>query len=258
MDRLNYTSKREKGKHLNYEERIKIETLSKIGMKSEKIAAEIGCSGRTIRRELAKGRTELLNSDLTTRTEYSADRGQKSHDYAATAKGAMLKIGKDYKLVKEIERLIIKEKMSPYAAAQSIKNSGKFTTVLSYKTIYNYIDLGLFPNLTNKHLPVKKNGKKRKYDEVRPAGNNEKGTSISRRAETVETREEFGHWEMDTVVGKKGTKQVLLVLTERKTRYEIVCKIKSKSQYCVVKELDKIERKMGAKKIPGNLQNNYL
>ena len=248
MDRLNYTAKRAKGQHLNYEERIKIETLSKIGMKSEKIAAEIGCSGRTIRRELAKGRTELLNSDLTTRTEYSADRGQKSHDYAATAKGAMLKIGKDYKLVKEIERLIIKEKMSPYAAAQSIKNSGKFTTVLSYKTIYNYIDLGLFPNLTNKHLPVKKNGKKRKYDEVRPAGNNEKGASISRRAETVETREEFGHWEMDTVVGKKGTKQVLLVLTERKTRYEIVCKIKSKSQYCVVKELDKIERKMGAKK----------
>ena len=53
---------------------------------------------------------------------------------------------------------------------------------------------------------------------------------------------------MDTVVGKKGTKQVLLVLTERKTRYEIVRKIKSKSQYCVVKELDKIERKMGAKK----------
>ena len=72
---------------------------------------------------------------------------------------------------------------------------------------------------------------------VRPAGNNEKGTSIRRRAETVEKREEFGHWEMDTVVGKKGTKQVLLVLTERKTRYEIVRKIKSKSQYCVVKEL---------------------
>lgn len=57
MDRLNYTAKRAKGQHLNYEERIKIEALNKIGMKSEKIAAEIGCSGRTIRRELAKGRT---------------------------------------------------------------------------------------------------------------------------------------------------------------------------------------------------------
>ena len=41
MDRLNYTAKRAKGQHLNYEERIKIEALSKIGMKSEKIAAEM-------------------------------------------------------------------------------------------------------------------------------------------------------------------------------------------------------------------------
>ena len=160
----------------------------------------------------------------------------------------MLKIGNDYKLVNEIERLIIKEKMSPYAVAQLIKNSGKFNTTISCKTIYNYIDAGLFPNLTNKHLPVKKETKKRKHDKVRSAINNSKGTSISKRAESVEKREEFGHWEMDTVVGKKGTKEVLLVLTERKTRQEIIRKIKSKSQYCVVKEIDKIERKMGAKK----------
>jgi len=51
---------------------------------------------------------------------------------------------------------------------------------------------------------------------------------------------------MDTVVGKKETNTVLLVLTERKTRQEIIRKIKSKSQYCVVKEIDKLERKMGA------------
>ena len=158
------------------------------------------------------------------------------------------KIGNDYKLVNEIERLIIKEKILPYAVAQLIKNSGKFNTTISCKTIYNYIDAGLFPNLTNKHLPVKKETKKRKHDKVRSAINNSKGTSISKRAESAEKREEFGHWEMDTVVGKKGTKEVLLVLTERKTRQEIIRKIKSKSQYCVVKEIDKIERKMGAKK----------
>ena len=76
MSHLNYTTKNRKGKHLNYEERIKIETLSKLGLKSEAIAKEIGCSGRTVRRELAKGKTELLNSDLTTRVAYSADIGQ--------------------------------------------------------------------------------------------------------------------------------------------------------------------------------------
>ena len=200
MSHLNDTTKNRKGKHLNYEERIKIEALSKIGMKSEKIAKEIGCSGRTVRRELAKGRTELLNSDLTTRVEYSADIGQKKHDYAATGKGPMLKIGNDFELVKEIEKLIIDEKMSPYAASETINSSGKFKTRISYKTIYNYIDAGLFPNLTNKHLPVKKNGKKQKHNKVRQAINNTKGISITERAASIDTREEQGHWEMDTVV----------------------------------------------------------
>lgn len=247
MERLNNNTKRRKGKHLNYEERIKIEALSKAGMKSERIAKEIGCSGRTIRRELEKGKVELLNSDLTTRIEYSADIGQQKHDYASTNKGPMLKIGNDYELVEEIERLIIEEKMSPYAVAETVNNSGRFKITISYKTIYNYIDEGLFPNLTNKDLPVKKSEKKRKHSRVRTATNNTKGTSISLRDESIDNRNEYGHWEMDTVVGKKGTNTVLLVLTERKTREEKIRKIKNKSQYCVVKELDKIERKIGSK-----------
>jgi len=247
MSQLHYNTKNEKGKHLNYEKRIKIETLSKLGLKSEAIAKEIGCSGRTIRRELAKGRTELLNSDYTTRIEYSADIGQQKHEYAGTGKGPRLKIGNDYKLVAYIEDKIIKEKMSPYAVAECIKKENFQTTICS-RTIYNYIDEGLFPHLTNKHLPVKKNVKKRKYDEVRKATNNSKGVSISERPEDIDTREEYGHWEMDTVVGKKGTNEVLLVFTERKTLQEIIRKMKSKSQYCVVKELDKLERKMGSKR----------
>ena len=239
MERLNNNTKIRKGKHLNYEERIKIETLSKAGMKSERIAKEIGCSGRTIRRELEKGKVELLNSDLTMRIEYSSDIGQQKHDYASTNKGPMLKIGNDYELVEE--------KMSPYAAAETVNHSGRFKITISYKTIYNYIDEGLFPNLTNKDLPVKKSEKKRKHSRVRTATNNTKGTSISLRDESIDNRNEYGHWEMDTVVGKKGTNTVLLVLTERKTREEKIRKIKNKSQYCVVKELDKIERKIGSK-----------
>ncbi len=152
MDRLNNNTKNEKGKHLTYEKRIKIEALSKAGMKSEEIGRQIGCSGRTVRRELQKGMVELLNSDLTTRKEYSADIGQQKHEYAGTGKGPRLKIGSDYALVKYIEEKIIDEKMSPYAVAENIKrNKERFGTTLSYKTIYNYIDQNLFPNLTNKH-----------------------------------------------------------------------------------------------------------
>lgn len=249
MVRLNNNTNERKGKHLNYEKRIKIEALSKAGLKSEEIGKQIGVSGRTVRRELKRGEVELLNSDYTTRKEYSADIGQQKHDYNGTAKGTALKIANDYELVEYIEKLIIEEKYSPYAAAERIKAEGeRFSTTISYKTIYNYIDKEIFPNLTNKHLPVKRTVKKRNYDTVRTAINNSKGTSISERNQEIETREEYGHWEMDTVVGKKKTSTVLLVLSERKTRQEMIFKMKSKSQYCVVKELDKLERKLGSKK----------
>lgn len=249
MDRLNNNTNKGKGKHLNYEKRLKIEALSKAGLKSEAIGVIIGCSGRAVRNELAKGKVVLLNSDLTTREEYSADIGEQKHRYAGTGKGPKLKIGNDYTLMAYIEDKIIKEKMSPYAAAECIKQEKeKFQTTICSKTIYNYIDEELFPHLTNKHLPVKKKGKKRNYDNGRTATNNKKGTSISERPKEIEERKEFGHWEMDTVVGKSGTKEVLMVMTERKTLNEIVRKIPSKSQYCIVKELDKMERKMGSKK----------
>lgn len=249
MEQINNNTNKGKGKHLNYEKRLKIEALSKAGLKSERIGEIIGCTGRAVRNELAKGKVELLNSDLTKRTEYSADVGQQKHEYAGTAKGPRLKIGNDYVLVEYIEKKIIEEKMSPYAVAELIKqNREQFKTKISYRTIYNYIDENLFPNLTNKHLPVKKNKNKRKNNNVRTATNNSRGTSISERPAEIENRTEYGHWEMDTVVGKKGTKEVLLVLTERKTLQEIVRKMKNKSEYCLVKELDKIERKLGSKK----------
>ena len=246
MSRLNNTTKTRKGKHLNYEDRIKIEALSKAGIKPKEIGELLGGrSERTIYRELKQGTVELLNSDLTVRKEYSADVAQQKHDYKGTAKGPGLKIANDYELVDFIEKEI-KEK-SPYAVAEEIKQDSKYKTKLCYKTIYNYIDQELFPTLTNKDLPVKKDGKKRNYHHIRTAITNAKGTSISDRPEDIDTREEYGHWEMDTVVGKQGTKTVLLVLTERKTRQEMIFKMASKSQECVVRTLDKLERKMGSK-----------
>ena len=248
MSHLNNTTKNRKGKHLNYEDRLKIEALSKAGIKPKEIGQLLGGrSERTIYREIKRGMVELLNSDLTIRKEYSADVAQQKHDYNGTAKGPGLKIANDYELVDFIEKEIREKKKSPYAVAEEIKRNGKFRTSICCKTIYNYIDEGLFPTITNKDLPVKKDGKKRNYHHIRTAITNAKGTSISERPEDIDKREEYGHWEMDTVVGKQGTKTVLLVLTERKTRQEMIFKIKSKSQECVVKALDKLERKLGSK-----------
>ena len=59
-------------------------------------------------------------------------------------------------------------------------------------------------------------------------------------------RDDFGHWEMDTVHGAQGkSKKVLLVLTERKTRKEIIFPIKGNKAAEVVKTLNRLERQFG-------------
>ena len=245
MGQEKYSTKERKGKHLNYEERIKLEALYRSGLRPSGIGFQLKRSKRTIERELAKGKVELLHSDLTTYETYSAELGQNEYDRRATAKGPALKIGKDHKLVDYIETSI-KSGYSPYATLQNIKNKGlKFDVEICLSTLYTYIDDGLFLTISNKDLPVKKDGKKRRYRKVRQAITNTKGTSISERPERVETREETGHWEMDCVVGKQGTKTVLLVLSERATRKELIFKMKNKTQDEVVGILSKLERKMG-------------
>lgn len=72
--------------------------------------------------------------------------------------------------------------------------------------------------------------------------------SIEERPEEAENKEFFGHWELDIVVGKLKTKSALMVMTERSKGIEIIRKIESKSQECIVRELDKIERKLGRKR----------
>ena len=63
----------------------------------------------------------------------------------------------------------------------------------------------------------------------------------------VEGREVFGHWEMDTVYsGKQTSKKALLVLTERKTRQEIIERMPDRTEESTIKALDRIERRFGA------------
>ena len=67
--------------------------------------------------------------------------------------------------------------------------------------------------------------------------------SIEYRPKEANTREEYGHWEGDLVIGKRKKGAVLFTLTERKTREEIIIKIASKEAEEVAKALDQIEKK---------------
>ena len=160
-------------------------------------------------------------------------------------KGPGLKIGKDHRLARYLEAAIKGGNRSPEAALGEIKAKGLvFDTEISVRTLYRYIDLGLFLGITNKDLPHKA-AKKRGYRRVR-AARAPKGLSIEQRPEEINSRETFGHWEMDTVQGIQKSRPRLLVLTERLSRHEIMIPIKTNTTESVVKALNTLERKYGA------------
>ena len=233
-------------KHLSFSDRLKIEAWQKVGTSPRTMADELGVHISTIYRELKRGEYEHLNSDYTTEQRYSPDIAEEKNQANLRAKGAPLKIGSDHEYAQYIEYKIRVEKYSPRAVLGEIKRKGvEFSTTISAPTLYRYIEQGVFLTITNDNLPVKRNKTEHRYRKVR-AARAPKGTSIEKRPVEISERSSFGHWEMDCVVGKKGTKKTFLVLTERYTRYEIIRIMKDHTAASVVKALDGIERSYGA------------
>ena len=244
MEQGNITVHNRKGKHLNEEERVVIERMSRAGRPALDIAEVLGRHPRTIERELVRGSVKHKDTELRVRTVYSSDRGQDVHDLNATAKGPELKLGKNMALVEFTRNRIVNHKESPDVVAFRMKNDGLSGAVCT-KTLYNYIDQGLIDGVSNETLWEKRLRSNRKHVLRRHRKTPGRRKSIEKRPEEVEQREEFGHWEIDLVVGPVGSKASLLTLVERKTRRLIVRKLPDKTNHSVLRALNGIERDYG-------------
>ncbi len=245
-----YNTKNKKFKQLTYKDRVKIETLyNDQHLNYTEIGKILEKHRTTISRDIKQGLVKNLTTDLIEIYVYSAEVAQRKNEENETAKGTNLKIGNDMKLAEFIEKEIKEEKSSPEVIAYKVKNS-KFSTTLCFKTIYNYIDKEILEverkDLVYGNYDKKEKEQKEESDYLKP---NKKGRTIHDRPENIDTREELGHWEMDLVEGLKGQKEpYLLVLSERKTRKEIIELIPNKSAESVGKALDRIEKELGVVK----------
>lgn len=246
MSQDNNNTKRKEYKHILENDRITIEQMLAAGCKIQEIARVIGCSSKTLKREIKRGSWERLNSDYTTTTVYSWDVAQRKHDEKGKNKGPYAKINNAPELQKYLEKKIKEEKFSPEAALNKIKENGlSFEIEVCTKTIYNNIDKGEIA-VTRKDL-LRVEGWKKNPQKKHKAANNLKGDSIENRSKKANEREEYGHWEIDLVVGRKGSKHVLLTLTERKTRQEIIRRLPNKKQKTILKAINALEREYGEK-----------
>lgn len=192
MSQVNNTTKERCWKQLSEKERYKIEALFEQGLSSAQIGAALKPSRdrRTIERERRLGLVEQkrLNPSNSKKAGeelyivemvYRADTAQRRHNERASNKGRGLKIGHDHKLATYIESKIKNDKWSPDVVLGRIKEQGLvFETSICTKTLYSYIEQGIFAELSNKDLWAKKDGKKRDYRRIRTVAlNNKNGKS---------------------------------------------------------------------------------
>jgi len=235
-----------KGKHLTREERIVIERLSRAGTPACGIARVLGRHRRTVERELARGRVRHLDGELRERLVYSSDRGQDVHDLNATAKGPALKLGRNRALAEFVRVRVVEHRESPDVVAGRMALAGMEGAVCT-KTLYSYIDRGFIPGVGNESLWEKRKlARRRRRASRRVVKRLSKGACIGVRPPEADGRSEFGHWEMDLVVGPAGgSPAALLTLVERRHRVLIVRKLPDRTQSSVMRALRSIERQHG-------------
>lgn len=210
-------------KHLTIEERESLYLSKNQGKSIREIARELGRSPSTISRELARNKRS--------HRAYSPSAAQRR--YANCKKNC----GRKAILSTEENRDIIRKLIGEYEwSPEQIEHRlalEKSPLQLSYATIYRALKSCLLDESEKKYIrkcdrysfhlrrkgaPRKKNGKTNKQGKFHVQ------YTISQRPAAANDRSEFGHWESDTVIGKRGEAR-LLTQVERKSRFLLAVKI---------------------------------
>jgi len=187
--------------HINYEELVKIETYLAEGLKKADIAIRLGRNKSTVGRIINSNKEEFT---AATAWETICERKHKANSHPRMLAGDLL------------EEFIL-EKIESFWTPEQIAGRWKHDTgeILCHETVYRYI-YRHHPEMVKLYFARKG----RKYRKNR----GEKGgiygmRMIDERPKQVEKRKEIGHWEGDTVCGKKGTTASILTNVERKSGY---------------------------------------
>lgn len=231
-----------KGKHLSEAERGKIAILHAQGYTPYKIGKIMGRASNTIRNELKRGTTTVIKGYFE-KTVYLPECGQAVYERHMERCGCDTKKEKCQDFLAYVENQVIFYKRSLDSIVGRVRRDQLFKReeMVCTTTLYTYVARG-YLRIKNIDLPEKVS---RKKDTGKPKRDRKhkrlKGRSIEERPAVVDDKEEFGHWEIDTVIGKREAGNVLMTLTERKTKREIIRKIKDKGMKSVDHALRQLE-----------------
>ena len=121
---------------------------------------------------------------------------------------------------------LLRQQWSPEQVSGYLRGQGEFS--ISHETIYRHVwrDLRRGGSLHVQMRGARKQRRKR-YGRYDSRGRLAGKRHISERPAVVETRQQVGHWEIDTVMGS--TSECVVTLVERKTGYLLVGKMRART-----------------------------
>lgn len=256
MSEANNTTKKDKKQyhHLTKDDRVKIETLisqvdetGKRLYSNKYIAKYLGVDKSTIGRELKKRIKSKINirSGKITNKSYNAEDAQNDYRFKRALSKAEYKLEKYPKMRKYIEDKILIDRWMPDAIVGYMKLHNYFDRdgfeCITVQTIYNAIRYGII-KVKIENMRRMKYDPKYEYHEEKEVPENKRNYSIEKRPDEVDKRLIFGHFELDTVIGtNKGIHECIMTITERKTRFEMIFKLKNKTAEEVVNKWNQIK-----------------
>lgn len=245
MDYTHHNTSNRRNKHLNHFERGKIEAWLEEGSTPYAVAKKLGRATNTIYNEIKRGTTTQIKGGKA-KTVYLADRGQAAYEDNRRASKKSFKRLECSCFIDYVTQEIQNNDQSVDSCIGQAKVKGLFepSEMVCTKTFYTYMHLGLL-DITPMDLPMvlRRSSKKKSVRQNKRI----LGESIENRPDEINERKSFGHWEIDTVIGRK-TKDdaVLLTLTERLTRHDIVLRIGAKTAPAVEEAIQMLKEHFGS------------
>lgn len=207
---------------LTYKNRVLIENLFNKGNSITAIAKEIGVHKSTISRELKRG----SNSS----GKYEADQATKKSEIRI--KTRYKNVYKKYpEFISYLEKKYNKRTFTIKTCAHFFKLDNKYAKSISFQQVYNIINQNKIS--IKKHSMTHKRRKKKLANRYRTKIAWVKANKIVQpiylRPNHINDRSEYGHWEIDAVIGKKEDDSILITLNERQTRHVEMFKVSSKN-----------------------------
>ena len=227
MSKRKHTIRRDEGLHLTDRQREilgnawnqYVNRLVPVSMRE--FARLHGVPYSTWQRELRRGASSPIvrRGNRWTYPEYDVEKARASINEGKGNMGARMKLSVSMAIL--FRHAVLRLRRAPYDARMMIVEAFPDRDVPCLKTFYNHIeagDMGVFHGQTPYHPGRRKKPGNPAHEARTVPGRRQ----IRDRPQAADEAKELGHYEMDTVVSKSGTRGGLLVMLDRCSRRYII------------------------------------